>query len=137
VHSLFNQPREEMTARLLRAIENPHLCILGHPTGRMLLRREPFAIDLTAVLPACAAAGVAVEHNASPSRLDLCDRDLRAARRAGCKISVNTDAHSLNDMEKMHFGISQLRRAWLTAADVLNTLPVAQFLPSLRRRAQT
>ena len=62
---------------------------------------------------------------------------LRAARRAGCKISVNTAAHSLNDMEKMHFGISQLRRAWLTAADVLNTLPVAQFLPSLRRRAQT
>jgi len=137
VHSLFNQPREEMTARVLRAIENPQLCILGHPTGRMLLRREPFALDLTAVLPACAAAGVAVEHNASPSRLDLCDRDLRAARKSGCKISVNTDAHSLADMEKMHFGVSQLRRAWLTAADVLNTLPAPQFLTSLRRRAQT
>jgi DNA polymerase (family 10) len=137
VHSLFAQPKEEMTARVLRAIENPNLCILGHPTGRLLLRREPFALDMNAVLAAAFAAGVAVEHNASPSRLDLNDRDLRAARKAGCQIAVNTDSHSLADMGNMGYGVTQLRRAWLTAPDVLNTLPLPQFLAKLRRPAQT
>jgi DNA polymerase (family 10) len=136
VHTLFAQPREEMTARLLRAIENPNLCILGHLTGRLLLRREPYALDLAAVLQTASAAGVVVEHNASPSRLDLCDRDLRAAHKFGCKIAVNTDAHHTSDMDKMPFGLMQLRRAWLTAADVLNTRPLPEFLAAMRRPAQ-
>ena len=136
VHSLFNQPREEMTARIFRAIENPNLCILGHLTGRMLLRREPYAFDLNAILDAAAAAGVAVEHNASPSRLDLNDRNLRVAHQRGCKITISTDAHHTSDMEKMQYGLSQLRRAWLQAGDVLNTRPTAEFLAGLRRPAQ-
>ncbi len=136
VHSLFAMPREQMTARVLRAIENPHLCVLGHLTGRILLRREPYAIDVAAVLAAAAKAGVAVEHNSSPSRLDLCDRELRLAHQLGCKIAINTDAHTFGDMEKMKYGVKQLRRAWLTKKDVLNTQPAEAFLNSLRRRSQ-
>ena len=134
VHSLFNQPPEQMTERILRAIENPYLQILGHPTGRLLLRRDPYIFDLDAVLKRCGELGVAVEHNASPHRLDLKDRDLRLARQCGCRISINTDAHSLADFDRLRFGVTQLRRAWLTAADVLNTLPVEQFLAALRQR---
>ena len=132
VHSLFNQPAEQMTGRILRAVENPHTRILGHPTGRLLLRRDPFAFDLDAVLKRCAELGVAVEHNAAPERLDLKDRDLRLAKEHGCRISINTDAHRLTDFDKMRYGIRQLRRAWLTPGDVLNTLPVDQFRAALR-----
>jgi DNA polymerase (family X) len=134
VHTLFNQPREEMTARVLKAIENPYVRILGHPNGRMLLRREPYAIDLPAVLRRAAELGVAVEHNASPERLDLSDRDLRLAKELGCKIVVNTDSHSTRHLEKMKYGIRQLRRAWLSAGDVLNTLDLNSFLSALRPR---
>jgi DNA polymerase (family 10) len=132
VHTLFNQPLEEMTARVLRAIENPYVRVLGHPTGRMLLRREGYQIDVARVLKAAARAGVAVEHNANPNRLDLSDRDLRMAKEAGCKIVVNTDAHHTSEMENMRYGIRQLRRAWLTKADVLNTLEADEFLKNLR-----
>ena len=134
VHSLFNQPREQMTERVLRAIENPYLRILGHPTGRMLLRREPFAIDLDAVFKRAAEVGVAMEHNADPARLDLCDRDLRLAKELGCKLVVNTDAHHITSFQKMRYGIRQLRRAWLTREDVLNTRSAADFLAALRGR---
>jgi len=108
--------------------------ILGHPTGRLLLRREPFAIDLPAVLRRAAELGVAVEHNAAPERLDLSDRELRLAKELGCKIVINTDAHSLRDLNKMRYGMRQLRRAWLTAGDVLNTLGAESFLAALRPR---
>ena len=134
VHTLLNQPREQMTDRVLRAIENPYVRILGHPTGRLLLRREPFAIDLPAVLRRAAELGVAVEHNAAPERLDLSDRELRLAKELGCKIVINTDAHSLRDLNKMRYGMQQLRRAWLTAGDVLNTLGAESFLAALRPR---
>ena len=134
VHTLFNQPLEQMTDRVLRAIENPHLRILGHPTGRQLLRRDAYQIDIGRILKAAAAAGVAVEHNANPNRLDLCDRDLRMAKEAGCKIVINTDAHHTTEMENMKYGIRQLRRAWLTKEDVLNTLPAKEFLATLRQR---
>ena len=134
VHSLFNQPREQMTERVLRAIENPFLRILGHPTGRMLLRREGYAIDLEAVCKRAAVLGVAMEHNADPNRLDLCDRDLRLAKRLGCRLVVNTDAHHITSFEKMRYGIRQLRRAWLTREDVLNCLPADGFLAALRPR---
>ncbi len=134
VHTLLNQPREQMTDRVLRAIENPYVRILGHPTGRLLLRREPFAIDLPAVLRRAAELGVAVEHNAAPERLDLSDRELRLAKELGSKIVINTDAHSLRDLNKMRYGMRQLRRAWLTAGDVLNTLGAESFLAALRPR---
>jgi DNA polymerase (family 10) len=134
VHSLFNQPLEEMTARVLRAIENPCVRILGHPTGRLLLRREAFQIDLPAVLRRASELGVAVEHNAYPDRLDLRDRDLRHAKEMGCNIVINTDAHHTSHMEKMRYGIRQLRRAWLRKQDVLNTLGAREFLAALRPR---
>jgi DNA polymerase (family X) len=134
VHTRFEQSREEMTARVLNAIENPNVGILGHPTGRLLLRREPFAIDLGAVLRRAAELGVAVEHNAAPERLDLCDRDLRLAKELGCRISINTDAHDTRTVGRMSYGIRQLRRAWLQSQDVLNTLPAGEFLAALRPR---
>jgi DNA polymerase (family 10) len=134
VHSLFNQPKEQMTERVLRAIENPYTRILGHPTGRLLLRREGFALDLEAVCKRAAELGVAMEHNAYPDRLDLCDRDLRLAKQLGCRIVVNTDAHHISHFEKMRYGIRQLRRAWLGPADVLNTLHANEFLAALRPR---
>ena len=132
VHTLFNQPLEQMTDRVLRALENPHVRILGHPTGRQLLRREAYQIDMARILKAAAAAKVAVEHNANPNRLDLCDRDLRMAKEAGCKIVINTDAHHTTEMENMKYGVRQLRRAWLTKEDTLNTLPPKEFLKALR-----
>jgi len=134
IHSAFNLPAEEQTERLLRAIDNPYLHILGHPTGRKVLKRDPYPFDMDKVLRRCAELGVAVEHNAAPARADLSDLNLRKAKSLGCKISVNTDAHSLEDMDKMRFGITQLRRAWLTKDDVLNTLDADAFLKSLRPR---
>jgi DNA polymerase (family X) len=132
VHSLFNMPAEQMTERMLKAVENPHVRILGHPTGRLLLRREGYALDLEAVLRRAAELGVAVEHNAYPDRLDLCDRDLRLAKELGCRIVVNTDSHHTSHLAKMRYGIEQLRRAWLTKRDVLNTAGAGAFLKSLR-----
>lgn len=123
-----------MTARVLRAIENPYVRILGHPTGRLLLRREAFQINLDAVLRRASELGVAVEHNAYPERLDLCDRDLRRAKELGCAIAINTDSHHTTHMAKMRYGIRQLRRAWLGKQDVLNTLPASEFLAALRPR---
>jgi DNA polymerase (family 10) len=134
IHSRFDQSREEMTARVLRAIENPYVRILGHPTGRQILRRESFSIDLGKVFSRAAELGVAMEHNASPNRLDLCDRDLRLARELGCKIALNTDAHDTRELALVRYGIHQLRRAWLTAADVLNTRGPDDFLATLRPR---
>ncbi|HTZ57613.1 MAG TPA: DNA polymerase/3'-5' exonuclease PolX [Acidobacteriaceae bacterium] len=132
VHSLFQQPKEQMTERLLRALENPHIKILGHPTGRLLLRRDGYEMDLTTVLKEAAKLGVAVEHNAYPDRLDLCDIDLRRARELGCKIVINTDSHHTSHLDAMQYGVRQLRRAWLTKDDVLNTKPLDAFLAGLR-----
>lgn len=133
VHTRFEQSREEMTARVLKAVENPHVNVLGHPTGRLLLRREPFAIDMGAVLRRCAKLGVAAEHNAAPERLDLNDHDLRLAKELGCKIVINTDSHDTRTLGRTDFGIRQLKRAWLGPEDVLNTLEPDALLASLRR----
>src|SRR6202012_4378981 len=134
VHSLFHQPKEQMTERLLRALENPYIRIMGHLTGRLLLRRDSYEMDLTSVLKKAAQVGVAVEHNAYPDRLDLCDIDLRRARELGCKIVINTDSHHTSHLDAMQYGIRQLRRAWLTKTDVLNTRPVEEFMAALRAR---
>jgi DNA polymerase (family 10) len=129
IHSLFKMSEEEMTARVLRAIENPYVRILGHPTGRLLLRREGFQINLPAILRRAAELGVAMEHNAYPDR-----RDLRHAHELGCKIVINTDSHHTSHLDKMRYGVRQLRRAWLRKEDVLNTLPATEFLAALRPR---
>src|ERR1700727_693893 len=121
VHSLFSQPVEEMTARVLRALENPHVRILGHPTGRKVLSREAYAINIDSILKRAAELGVAVEHNASPARSDLNDLTLRLAKQHGCRIVVDTDAHATEELDQMRYGLTQLRRARLTAADALNT----------------
>jgi DNA polymerase (family 10) len=134
IHTRFDQPREEMTARVLRAIENPYVRILGHPTGRLLLRREPFALDLGLVLRRAAELGVAVEHNAAPERLDLNDRDLRLAKELGCKIVIDSDSHDARNLGKLEYGLRQLKRAWLGPQDVLNTLGAEDFLAALRAR---
>jgi DNA polymerase (family 10) len=134
IHTRFDQSREEMTARVVRAIENPYVRILGHPTGRLLLRREPFALDLGLVLSRAAALGVAVEHNAAPERLDLNDRDLRLAKELGCRIVINSDSHDARNLGKLEYGLRQLRRAWLGPQDVLNTLEADDFLAALRPR---
>jgi DNA polymerase (family 10) len=127
VHSHFNQSPAEMTDRLLRAVENPNTSFLGHPTGRMLLRRDAYQFDIDTVLKAAAQRKVAMELNAYPDRLDLCDRHLRLAKQYGVKIVINTDSHHTSHLDKIRYGILQARRAWLTKDDVLNTLPAQGF----------
>ncbi len=127
VHSAFNQEPQQMTDRLLRAIANKNTSILGHPTGRLLLRRDAYQFDMDAILKAALKNKVAMELNAYPDRLDLNDVHLRMARERGVKIVINTDAHHTSHFEKIKYGIVQARRAWLTAADVLNTLPEKKF----------
>ncbi len=132
VHSHFNQTPAEMTDRLLKAIENPNTSILGHPTGRLLLRREAFQFDVDAIFKAATKNKVAMELNSYPDRLDLGDRHLRLAKQHGVKIVINTDSHHTSHLEKIRYGILQARRAWLTKEDVLNTLPVNQFAKAMK-----
>ena len=132
VHSQFNQDRDAMTERLLKAIANPNTSIIGHPTGRLLLRREAYHFDLDAVLKAAAKNRVAMELNAYPDRLDLNDVHLRMAKQHGVKIVINTDSHHTSHMGKIKFGVTQARRAWLTKHDVLNTLPAQKFAKAMK-----
>jgi DNA polymerase (family 10) len=133
IHSGLRQDRETITARCLKAVRNPHVDILGHPTGRMIGARPPSELDLEAVLPVCAELGVVVEINAHPSRLDLSDIYARRAMEFGCKIAVNSDAHEREGMAMMEYGIATARRAWLTAANVVNTRSAGEMLALLRR----
>jgi DNA polymerase (family 10) len=133
VHSAFNQDAPKMTDRLLRAVNNPYVSIVGHPTGRILLRRDAYLFDMEKVLNTAAQNKVAMELNAYPDRLDLNDRHLRMAKERGVKVVINTDAHHTSHMEKIRYGVLQARRAWLTSADVLNTLPVEKFARAMKR----
>jgi DNA polymerase (family X) len=132
VHSHFNQSPQEMTDRLLKAVENPNTSIIGHPTGRLLLRRDAYPFDVDAVLKAAAQRKVAMELNAYPDRLDLCDRHLRLAKQHRVKIVINTDSHHTSHLDKIRYGVLQARRAWLTKEDVLNTLPVQKFAKAMK-----
>lgn len=131
VHSGMSQPRERMTERVIRALENPHVDILGHPTARLIHQREPVQMDMEAVLKAAASRRKAVEINAMPSRLDLSDIHARRARELGVKLVVSTDAHSPAHLAFMRFGIGVARRAWCEAGDILNTRPLSEFLTSI------
>jgi DNA polymerase (family 10) len=132
IHSFMNLDRQAMTERILAAIENPYTQILAHPTGRLLLRRESFAYDMEKVLDAAKKNGVAVECNAYPDRLDLNDVHLRMARERGVRVVISTDAHSTTHFRMMKYGVITARRGWLEKKHVLNTLPLNEFLASLR-----
>ena len=127
VHSVYNQEPAKMTERLLKAIENPNTSIIGHPTGRLQLRRDAYQFNMDAVLAAAAKHKVAMELNSYPDRLDLNDVHLRQAKQRGVKIVINTDSHHTSHLEKIRYGVLQARRAWLTKEDVLNTLPADRF----------
>ena len=132
IHSHFNQGPTEMTDRLLKTLQNPNVSLLGHPTGRLLLRRDAYAFDIDAVLKEAARNKIAMELNAYPDRLDLSDRHLRLAKQHGVKIVINTDAHHTSHLDKIRFGILEARRAWLTKDDVLNTLPLPKFAEAMK-----
>jgi DNA polymerase (family 10) len=133
VHSAFNQDRQQMTDRVLRALENPYVDILGHPTGRLILRRGPYAIDIEAVIDAASARGVAIEINCQVDRLDLNDTYARLARDRGVRLVISSDAHSRNALATLRWGAIVARRAWLEPADVLNTRTLDELRGSLRR----
>jgi DNA polymerase (family 10) len=132
VHSVFNQEPAKMTERLLKAIANPNTSIIGHPTGRLQLRRDAYHFDMDAVLTAAAKHIVAMELNSYPDRLDLNDIHLRQAKQRGVKIVINTDSHHTSHLDKIRYGILQARRAWLTKDDILNTLPVQTFAQAMK-----
>ena len=132
IHSRMTMPAGEMTSRILRALENPYVRILGHPTGRQLLRRDPYQFDMGRVFDTARQKGVVVEINASPERLDLCDRHARLAKEKGLKLVISTDAHSPRHFAFMRYGVLTARRAWLEKKDVINTLPPEKLLRLLR-----
>jgi DNA polymerase (family 10) len=134
VHSLMDQDRRTMTKRVLRAMAHPEVDILAHPTGRRINRREPFQLDVEAVLEAAAEHSVAVELNANPRRLDLNDVHVHRAKELGVPVVVSTDAHSPVGLDDMRYGVDQARRGWLEPADVLNTRSLGQLRTWLRRR---
>jgi len=133
VHSLFNLAEGEMTRRIVKAIKNPNVDILAHPTGRLLLEREPYQVNLKEVIQAAIDYGVVLEINAYPDRLDLKDTDARLARDMGARLSISTDAHSTQQLEVMKFGVFTARRGWIEAQNVINTLPLEGLLKALGR----
>jgi DNA polymerase (family X) len=136
IHSFMNLERAEITERMLAAIENPYVQIIGHPTGRILLRRDAMAYDMESILDAARRRGVVVECNAAPDRLDLKDAYLRMAKERGVRVVISTDAHSIKNLELMRYGVQMARRGWIEKKDVLNALPLEQMLAALRPKAQ-
>jgi DNA polymerase (family 10) len=136
VHSYLNLEPAEMTERYLAAIENPYVRIIGHPTGRLLLRREGFAFDHDRVFAAAARRGVVMEINASPERLDLGAEMIRAAKAKGCRFVISTDSHHPKHLAGIRYGVATARRGWLTKADVVNTLPLQEFAAWVANRAR-
>jgi DNA polymerase (family X) len=134
VHSHFDQPRKEMTRRFIVACENPRVNIIGHPTTRRMGRRPPVDVDFGELFRACARTGTALEVNASPQRLDLPADHIRAARDAGVKFAIDSDAHSVSDLGNMPYGIGTAQRGWLTPDDVINTWPLDRLRAFLAPR---
>lgn len=134
IHSRFNLPEKEMTERLRRAVENKYLTFMGHPTGRLLLKRAGFRFDMPKIFEAMVDAGVVMEVNAQPERLDLDWRHCHAAKARGVKFSIHPDAHSLEGMHLVPFGVGIARKGWLEKKDVVNTLPLAAMEKFLRTR---
>jgi DNA polymerase (family X) len=135
VHSYFNLDRADMTDRMLAAIENPYTQIIAHPTGRLLLRRDPLDYDMEKVLQACAKHGVAMECNSYPDRLDLKDVYLRMCKDRGVKVVISTDSHNTANLSFIRYGVTMARRGWLEKDDVINALPTTEFLAALRPKS--
>jgi len=127
VHNVFNLPQAEMTARIIRAISNPYVTMLGHLTGRLLLSREPYAVDIPAVIEAAAETGTWIELNANPSRLDMDWRWWPLAKEKGVRCVINPDAHSTAGLQHLWFGVAAARKGWLTRGDVMNCLPLGKI----------
>jgi DNA polymerase (family 10) len=134
VHSGMRQDKEVMTRRVLRAIQNPHVDILAHPTGRLIGQREPIAIDFDAVAAEAAKRGVILEINAQPNRLDLDGEHVRLAKQKDALLSLGSDAHHAEGLKVLELGVAMARRGWAEARDVVNTLPVDKLLKRLQRR---
>src|SRR5262249_40520294 len=134
IHSRFNMPEAEMTARVCKALANPYVTMLGHATGRLLLRREGYKINLDEVLKAAAKHGKMIESNAQPSRVDLDWRYVKRAKAMGIPIVVNPDAHSTGELALYGYGVQVARRGWLTKDDVFNTRSLAYVKKELARR---
>jgi DNA polymerase (family 10) len=133
IHSRFRMARDEMTKRVIRALEHPHLDVLGHPTGRLIGERPPYDLDIDAVLEAARRTETAIEINASPDRLDLPDVHVRAARERGVLVAIDTDAHQKAHLAFMPYGVGVARRGWMDAAHVVNAWPLAALLAFLAR----
>jgi DNA polymerase (family 10) len=134
IHSRFNMTAAEMTSRLLAAMDDPHLTIIGHPTGRLLLSRDPYGLDLDLVVEKAAATGVALEVNADPHRLDLDWRELKRVREGGVMVSIGADAHNLAGIGHVDYGIGIARKGWLGPDDILNTRSAEEFTAWAGRR---
>ena len=132
VHSLFNLSKKDQTERICRAMENPHLDILFHPTGRIINRRKPYEVDMEAIIKAAKRTGTILEIDAHPWRLDLKDEHIKMAREAGVKMVIDTDAHSVPELYYLEYGIAQARRGWCAKKDIINTLPLKDFLEALK-----
>lgn len=136
VHSRFNMGEKEMTDRIVMALSNPYTTMLGHPTGRLLLSRDGYPVNLKRVIAAAAEQGVIIELNAHPYRLDLDWRFCRVAKEGGVRVSINPDAHHLEDLSNVSYGVSIARKGWLSASDVLNTMPLSKMKAFLQREKQ-
>ncbi len=134
IHSHFHQSRQEMTRRMIRAMENPHVHVIGHPTTRKIGRRDPVELDLEAVFEAAARTGTALEIDAYPDRLDLRDEHVRWARRHGVRFSIDTDSHAVGHLDAMRFGVGVAQRGWLTKDEVINAWPLSKLRRFLRKR---
>jgi len=133
IHSQFKLSRKKQTERVMRAMDRPYFTMFAHPTGRLLLEREPYEIDVARLLRHAAKRNRYIELNSHPLRLDLDDRFCRMAKEEGVLVSINTDAHSVADLDNIRFGIGQARRGWLEKKDVLNTRTLKQLLPQLKK----
>ena len=136
VHSAFNLTETEMTDRIIRAISNPYVTMLGHPTGRLLLKRQPYAVDIPAIIEAAAETGTWIEINAAPKRLDLDWRWWPLAKEKGVKCVINPDAHRTERLQELWFGVGVARKGWLTKSDVMNCLPLGKIEVELRRKRE-
>ncbi|MBA3544040.1 MAG: PHP domain-containing protein, partial [Chthoniobacterales bacterium] len=134
VHSAFQLPEAEMTERIIRALRNPHVTFLAHPSGRVLLKRDPYAVDLPAIIEAAAETGTWIEINAAPKRLDLDWRWWPLAKEKGVRCVINPDAHGVEKLQELWFGVGVARKGWLTRSDVVNTLPLGQIERELQRK---
>jgi len=134
VHTKFRMEEKEMTERILKAISNPYVNILAHPTGRILLERDPYKVDIEKILKFAGERGIVMEINSSPERLDLNETLIREGKRLGVKFAINTDAHSTNHLENISYGVITARRGWLEAKDTVNTYSINDLFNIIGRR---